>query len=138
MTYNKPVLMVDKITGQALARYWSVGEAARKNPHIDKDNIYHQARRKELGYKRIIWRYEGDYNRHESFENRRVNVPLELYCNGVYRYVANIADAAKLIKCSRESVSTAAVHNGTVCGVKVRRLRFMGDVNPVEMRKVLR
>jgi hypothetical protein len=71
-----------------------------------------------------------DYNKHESFENRRENIPLELSYKGVYRYVLGVNDAAKLLKCRREDISKIALHGNTIYGVKVRRLRFMGDLNP--------
>lgn len=124
----KPVVKVDKITGEILAEYKSISQAARCNIPISYYTIAGMCQRKSLGYQSFVFRYASDYNPNESYENRLVNVPIELFYKGRYRYVSNIADAAITVRCTRESISHAITDGNTIYGVRVRRLRFMGDI----------
>ncbi len=134
---KKPVVKVNKITGEMVEPYRSISHAAKCNKWIPYDTIAKMCERKTVGYHAYAFRFSCDYNRHESFENKRVNIPIEISFNGVCRYANNIEDAAAIAGCVRESISKALNCGGVVCGVRVRRLRFMGDICPNREKVIL-
>lgn len=69
MTKPRRVFKCDKLTMEIIEAYPSAREAERAND-LPCSSVYHAAGLRNVGYEGYVWRYEDDYDPHESFEGK--------------------------------------------------------------------
>ena len=140
MAKGREILKVDKITGEAVARYTGIAHAQHENPYSFTNyyGLLEHAKYKRLHYSRHVFRYADEYDPRESFTGQRVNVPLRVSFDGMVLdlsgtlavncfYANGIQDVAKVLRVDRTNVSYAIKRGFAIRGSHIEKLAFMGD-----------
>ena len=106
----KPVLRIDKKTGQVLARYKSL--RSTKEAEQGKRIAGHQCYTKALGTMRYFYRYEEDFDPCEDWKDKR-NRPVWIIDNETGRigWAVNMPEAAKMLGVTKQAV-VHAIYKG--------------------------
>lgn len=110
----KPVLRIDKKTGEVLERFPSMYAAKMAEMERNQVSVQHHCKDRTLGERRYCYRWEEGFDPSEDWEGKR-NRPVWIIDSETGRigWVANQPEAALVLSVSKQAVGDA-VHRGYV------------------------
>ncbi len=111
----RPCLLIDKMNGKVVRRYWSISDAAR-GVGMTRGGAEGQALRRNLPEGRYMLRLERDWQGFEVFGKGR-NKPVLLTDGDRWRWLPNSKRAARLLGVSACAVSAAIKSGEEIRGV---------------------
>lgn len=120
---GRPVVKVDKITGEILDEYKSAYEAKKLTGN---NTIRHICIRKSLCKTPYFFRYKDEYNNREMFTDKE-NMPVAVFKKSRLLFVAfSVIQASRIINYSESMIETAARKKNNLSDYKIIKLNYIG------------